>query len=493
MKYIEGQDRHQQTMFPEVIDDYISPENPVRVIDAFVDNLDLVELDFYNVLNEYGRPKYNPKDMLKLYIYGYFNKIRSSRRLETETLRNVELMWLLNKLSPDHKTISNFRKHNVKALKKVFRMFVKLCLELNLYGRELVAIDGSKFRAVNSPDNNFNQKKLDDRLKRIEEKLSRYLLQLNKNDEEEAYIPNHTQEEIESIIAKLRDRKQVYEDMKNHLSESGQTQLSTTDPDAKRMKQSDGSSNVSFNIQTAVDEENRLVVNYQVTNNANDKNLLYPMAESAKEILGVEELTTLSDTGYFVPTDIVKCLADGITPHISSEYDSITICVPCPADETNIPKKFDNKGKNIYIEERNVGICAMGHILYPTHYSTSRGAGQYRNPKACINCPHRGECKDYYRRVERKMQESDFSTEYDDKDLYIKQIKYSADKDLLRKRKSIVEHPFGTIKRNMDSSYCLLKGKCNVEGEFALTFLAYNMKRAINILGVPRLLEAITG
>lgn len=493
MKYIEGQDRFQKTYFPDVIDDYIPLESPVRVIDAFVDNLDFEKLGFQSEAKGTGRPSYNPRDMLKLYIYGYFNKIRSSRKLETETCRNIELIWLLSKLTPDHKTISEFRKKNKKFLKNVFRSFVQLCIKLDLYGKELVAIDGSKFRAVNSLDRNFNQKKLEDRIKRIDEKLEQYLLELNQNDETECDAPKHTKEEIAEAISELTDRKQYYQDMKVELDESGQTQISVTDPEAKRMKQSDGSSGVCYNIQTSVDDKHNLIVDYDVTNNCNDKNLLAPMAESSKEVLGVEELAALADTGYFVATDISECLTNGIAPHVSSEYESITLCIPCSAEQANEPFEFENKGKNVYIKDRNIGICPLGQTLYPERYSKSRKAAQYRNPGACKNCPRRQKCSEYERKLERQIPESEFSTEYDDKGLYFRQITYSADKALLYRRKAIVEHPFGTIKRGMDSAYCLLKGIDKVAGEFALTFLVYNLKRVINIVGVPRLMDAIAG
>lgn len=493
MKFIEGQNRFQKTLFPDTLDDYIIPENPVRVMDAFVDNLDLKNLGFQDEPNETGRPSYNPRDMLKIYIYGYFNKIRSSRKLETESHRNIELIWLLGKLSPDHKTISEFRKKNKKLLKNVFRDFVQICIKLNLYGKELVAIDGAKFKAVNSLENNFNEKKLEDRIKRIDEKLEQYLSELNQNDKEESNNQKHTKEEIEAAISELMTRKQNYQEMKSRLEETGQTQISVTDPDSKRMKQSDGASAMSYNIQTAVDDKYNLIVDYEVTNNCNDKNLLAPMAESTKEVLGVDELTALADTGYFTATDISECLTNGITPHIANEYDSITLCIPCPQEQAAEPSEFENKGKNVFIKERNLGVCPMGQVLYPRRYSKTRKAAQYANPAACKNCSHRQKCSEYDRKLERQIPESKFSMEYNDEDLYFKQIAYSADKDLLFKRKMIVEHPFGTIKRSMDSSYCLLKGKEKVTAEFALTFLAYNLKRVINILGVPTLMGAITG
>ena len=492
MGYIKGTARKQQTLLPEILDEYIAEENPARVIDAYINSLSLEELGIKASPSATGRPPYNPQDMLKLYIYGYFNRIRSSRRLETETARNVELMWLMQKLTPDHKTIARFRKDNAKGLKNVFRNFVQLCKALNLYGRELVGIDGSKFEAVNATDNNFNQAKLKDRIRRIDEKLEKYLSELNENDKQETDNPRHTKEEIVAIIGELSTRKQTYEDLKTHLEETGETQISTTDPDAKRMKTAQGASDIFYNVQSAVDAKHNLVADFDVTNHCNDKNLLAPMAKSVKEILGVEEMEVVADASYFVASDIAECIANGITPHVSSDQESITISLPSTEEESNTAKEFTNKGKPIYVKERNIGICPMGTILYPRSYSKGHGAAIYSNAKACKNCPHRKRCPSYYDRELRvKMPRSEFSKEYNDEGLHTKQINIKPDKEKLRQRKSIVEHPFGTIKRGMDTTHCLLKGIDNVRGEFALTFLAYNLKRVINILGAPRLLEAI--
>jgi transposase len=480
-------------MLPDVLDDYISENNPVRVIDIFIDSLDLRDMKIGAHDNETGRPPYNPKDTLKLYVYGYFNKIRSSRRLEKEAARNVELMWLLNRLTPDHKTIANFRKNNAKALKNVFREFVQLCKRLDLYGNELMAIDGSKFSAVNSLDNNFNQQRLEDRIKRIDEKLEKYLSELNDNDIVESDDQPLTQEEILAAIKELQERRQKYDDMNSELAETGEAQISITDPDAKRMKTGNGAKDVCFNVQTAVDDKNKMIIEYEVTNSCTDKNLLAKTAISAKEALGVEEIDAVADTGYFVATDLVECMLNGIQPHVSSEHENITMCLPVSNEEINEPVDFNNQGKNVFIKERNVGICPMGNILYPQSYRKSKGATIYSNRKACKECPHRDRCKEYDKELQIKMPSSEFTKEYNADGLHVKQITYAPSKEFLTKRKSIVEHPFGTIKRNMDSGYCLMRGLENVQGEFALTFLTYNLKRAINILGVHNIIQALKG
>jgi len=493
MRYIEGLDRNQRDMLPEFLEDYVSDNNPVRVIDAFVDSLDLEQHGIGAHHNKTGRPPFSPWVLLKLYIYGYFNNIRSSRRLEKETKRNIELMWLLNKLTPDHMTIARFRSDNKDALNYVFRDFVKLCQKLNLYGSELVAIDGSLFAAVNSLENNFNKAKLEDRIKNIDEKIVDYLSDMDAADREELDDPELSREEIAEAILAASERRRKYESMLATLDETGETQLSTTDPDARRMKRKHSASDVCYNIQTAVDEKNKMIVEFEVTNHNSDANLMSPMAVSAKEALGADELVVLTDNGYFSATDIAKCIAAGITPHVSTDDDkSFTMCIPAQEGESvGEPKNFDNKGKNVFVEERNIGLCPMGVILYPRSYRKAKGAGVYSNKKACKICPHTKDCKNYDKELLVLMRPSDFKNDYDTDGLRVKQITYKPDKKLLKKRKEIVEHPFGTIKRSMNSAYCLLKGIQKVRGEFSLTFLVYNMRRAINILGIDEILKAI--
>lgn len=492
MGYIEGDSRYQRVLFPDVMDDFIDLENPVRVIDAYVESLDLDILEFSVVPYITGRPPYNPKDLLKLYIYGYFNKIRSSRKLEVETHRNIEVMWLLKRLSPDHKTISRFRKENVLGLKKVFRNFVQLCNEMGLYGKELIAIDGSKFKAVNSLENNFGLKKLEDRITRIDKHLESYLIELDEHDKEEIETKKHSKEEIAAAIEELKNRKQCYETMQNHLESSGETQISTTDPDAKRMKHRNGLSEVCYNVQTAVDSKNKLIAEYEVTDRCNDKNLLTPMYEKTQEILNTSEMSVVADNGYFSATDIAKCIAAGGDPHVSIDCESVTFCMPVEENEANTPETFENQGKNVFVEERNIGICPMGIILYPRSYSKNRKVAVYANAKECSKCERKDICKRYHKTLEVSMPEGSFTKQYNDKNVNVKQIWYCPNKKIIMQRKSIAEHPFGTVKRHQNASYCLLKGKENVSGEFALTFLVYNLKRVINIMGTQRLIKELS-
>jgi len=491
MRYIVGQNREQEIMFPSAMDDYVAEDNSTRVIDAFVDSLNLNEMKIQAEPNVTGRPSYDPRDQLKLFIYGYFNSIRSSRKLERESGRNIELIWLLKGLSPDHKTISRFRKDNAKALKNVFRAFVKLCNKLGLYGLELAAIDGSKFKAVNSKDKNYNKKKLEDLINRIDNNLEKYMAELDENDDNESDNKKFTKSEIEQIISELKARKSTYESMQIQLEETDETQISSTDPDAKRMINASGGHDVSYNIQSAVDDKNNMIAEYEITNKCTDSNLLADMAIATKETLNAETLEVVADNGYFASTDIVKCINNGIIPHVSSEHDSYTFCTETTEEESNPPINFDNQGRNIYLKDRNIALCPMGQILYPKSYTHSGGYAIFTNPKACRNCTNSHKCFKNDRRLRIRMAFSEFSYEYNDKNLHTKQILYNPDKIKLRKRKTIVEHPFGTIKRGMNSAYCLLKGIEQVRGEFALTFLAYNLKRAINILGTRKLLEAI--
>jgi uncharacterized protein with PhoU and TrkA domain len=308
---------------------------------------------------------YNPKDMLKLYLYGYMNRVRSSRRLEAETKRNLEVLWLLRKLSPDHKTIARFRHDNSSALKNVFKNFVQLCIKLNLYGKELVAIDGSKFPAVNSKDRNFNKKKLDERIARIEAKIDEYLKQADAIDMDEASADiEHTSDEIESIISELSTRKELYQSFLDKLAEGTDYQLSLTDPDSRLML-ANGKMDVCFNIQSAVDEKNKMIVDFEVTNNVMDKNLLAVMSEKARNALNVDTISVVADTGYNAASDIAKCIREDIAPHVAG--GEIDICIPSDEPTGEIIEEFD-VGRTVYIPERNIAICPMGQILYPKYY-----------------------------------------------------------------------------------------------------------------------------
>ena len=489
MNFISGECRNQITLMPDSIEEYVSEDNSVRVIDAYINNLNLIDLKFTKPQpNDTGRPMYNPKDLLKLYVYGYMNKIRSSRRLETETKRNLEVIWLLNKLSPDHKTISRFRKENIVALKNVFRDFVKLCIKLNLYGKELIAIDGSKFKAVNSKDRNFTEKKLQDRIARIETKIEEYLKELEDSDREESTSAGEkSTEEIAQIIVDLSERKELYQSYADELNQTGEAQKSLTDPDS-RLMMANGKMDVCYNVQSVVDEKNKLIVEFDVTNDVVDFNQISPMSEKAKEILGIDKITAAVDAGYDSVQDIVASMNNGVDVHVSGT--NFDICVPTDKDSAIDIISHEN-GRCVYFAERNIALCPMGQVLYPRFYKKHKGHGVFVNREACKQCTCKCTKETCGRRYEVPIAESDFSKNYDDNNIFVKQIRIAPKREIISRRKSIVEHPFGTIKRNMDAGFCLTRGLKNVSGEFSLAFLSYNLKRAINIMGTEKLIKCM--
>ena len=493
MEFIRGEDREQTLLLPDSVEDYVDANNAVRVIDAYINSLNLAELGFAKPEpNGTGRPMYNPKDLLKLYVYGYLNRIRSSRRLETESRRNLEVLWLLGRLSPDHKTIANFRRGNVAALKNVFRDFVRLCDRLGLYGKELLALDGSKFKAVNSAARNFTERRIRERIARITEKIEEYLGELERNDaEEDSAGVEKSREEIARIVGELRGRQERYEGYAAEMAETGEKQQSLTDADSRLMT-GNGKTEVSYNVQAAVDAKHKLVAEFEVTNQGNDKNQITPMAVSAKELLGAERIAAVADGGYDSAQDIVSAMSAGVEVHVAgTDFD---VCVPA-GDGGQAEISGHHNGRCVYIAERNIALCPMGHALHPMSFKMSKskgGRGVFSNYAACKECACR--CTKSIRgrmQYEVPMAKRDFTKEYNDSDLTVKQVRIAANKEIVEQRKSIVEHPFGTIKRGMDSGYCLTKGLRNVRGEFALVFLAYNIKRAINILGCGKLMEAI--
>jgi transposase len=491
MDFICGEEREQIILFPERIEEYVGEESPVRVIEAYIDSLDLGTLGFIRSQpKETGRPPYDPKDILKLYVYGYMNRIRSSRRLETESKRNLEAIWLLRKLSPDHKTIASFRKDNLKALKNVFKDFVTLCVKLDLYGKELAAIDGSKFKAVNSKYRNFTKEKLKDRLARIDEKIDGYLTELEDTDrEEDAVKKEKSSQEMLKIIKALKERKERYQGYYNELEKTRETQKSLTDSDS-RLMMANGKLDVCYNILTAVDAKNKLISAFEVTNHANDKSQMTPMAEQVKEALGVDTIAMTGDRGFDSATDIATAIQIGVEPHVAgTDYD---ICIPAK-DGVFVPSEITSHkaGKSTYIAGRNIAVCPMGKVLYPGYYKKKQGDAVFHNSKACNQCICRCTTSPKAYRYHIGMAEKDFSKEYDDKELVVRQVHIKPNREIYEQRKCLSEHPFGTIKRAMDAGYCLLKGKRKVTGEFSLIFLAYNLKRVINILGCKKLIEGI--
>ena len=350
MGYIKGEDRNQNILFPESFEDYINENNPVRIIDEYVEQMDMKQLRFQRAeCADTGRPPYDPKDMLKLYLYGYLNRIRSSRRLEHETIRNIEVIWLLKKLRPDFKTIADFRKDNKKALKAAFRNFVQLCDEWELFGKELIAIDGTKIRACNSKRNNFSARKLDRHIRYIDDIIDTYLKELEHNDTTEEADRKLSAEEVKKRIEELRNRKQKYETYQNELEQTGNNEISTTDADARLMCNSNNNIDVSYNVQTTVDAKHKLIADYKITTNPNDLGELDNMALRAKAIFQVKELEVLADKGYYKAEDLKKCVENQITSYVSKQsYSNRT------GDRDFYTDRFR------YDKERNVYICPAG-------------------------------------------------------------------------------------------------------------------------------------
>jgi transposase len=474
MRYIKGTDRDQVILFPEVIDDYITEENAVRFIDAFVESLDLKELGFKHAeLNPTGRPPYNPSDLLKLYIYGYLNRVRSSRFLEKECKKNVEVMWLLKKLTPDFKTIADFRKDNKDAIKKIFKEFVILCKKLDLFGGELVAIDGSKFKAVNSKKRNFNEATLQKKLKDIDEKIEAYFKELEINDNSEATISSDDARGLKNKIEILKDRKEEYQELLKKLKESGKSQISLTDPDSRKML-SNQAMEICYNVQVTVDEKNKLILDYEVTNENDDSSHLSEMSERAKQILEVDKLEVLADANYYEAEEIKKCVDNGIIPYIPERNNEV---------RKDIDPSF-YKSKFRYNKEKDIYICPAGNELRFFGAYSARMERLYRSDK-CDNCQLRSRCTSNKRgRILTRWEHEDV---LDDMRKRIKE-----NKDKVKKRKELAEHPFGTIKRAFNQGYMLLKRLPKVGTEASLTMLAYDITRVINIVGVKKLMDEVT-
>lgn len=475
MGHIEGVERNQKILLQDAVDDYIEDNNSVRFIDAFIDSLDLLKLGFKHAEPEStGRPPYNPSDLLKLYIYGYLNRIRSSRCLEKETQRNVELMWLLRKLTPDFKTIADFRKDNKKAIKAVCREFILLCKHLDLFGSELIAIDGSKFQAVNSKKRNFNKDKLKKKINEIEERIETYISELDENDRKEKDILELNVEELRKKIELLKERKEKYEELLKGLGENGKTQVSLTDPDSRAMVNNQ-KIEVCYNVQTTVDSKHKLILDYEVTNEIKDSKELNKMSNRAKGILGVNRLEVLADKGYYDARKIKECIDNGITPYIPQPK-------PTVSKKIDVPKVEFYENRFIYDRKKDVYICPGDKELTFRNKAVhhSKLMRLYKS-KECLSCPLKRMCT--------RNPKGRIIYRWEDEDILEKmQDRVNKEKEKVKLRNLLVEHIFGTIKRNWGYGYFLMRGKENVSVEMGLTVLAYNLKRVLNILGLKRLI-----
>jgi transposase len=472
-RFVEGLDRSQARLFPECLDDWIDEDNPVRVID--VDALDLAELGFGVEPAETGRPAYHPSALLKLYIYGYLNRVQSSRRLEREAGRNVETMWLLGCLAPDHKTVADFRKDNGRAIRKVCARFVELCRELGLLAKASVAIDGSKFKAVNNRDRNFTCAKVERRRAQLEESVARYLSQLDTADRQEpSEVLAARTTRLKEKLAKLGEEMRRLGALEARMLAESDQQISLTDPDSRSMATSGrGSGVVGYNVQVAVDTEHHLIITHEVTNVGSDRAQLARVAKETKATLQTDMLVAVADRGYFSGEEILACDQAGIT-------------VTLPKPMTSGAKSDGRFGKQdfSYLPEEDVYRCPAGERLKYRFTSVENGLRLRRYwTNACRTCALKNRCTTgVQRRITRWEHEHVVEAV---------QRRLDDNPEAMRQRRETVEHPFGTIKARMGATHFLMKTLPRVATEMALHVLAYNLTRVMNILGIQPLLAAM--
>ncbi len=467
-RFIEGADRTQSTLLPDCLDDYITADNPVRAVDAFVEELDLKELGFEGAEPAAtGRPAYHPAVLLKLYIYGYLNRVPSSRRLEREAQRNVELMWLTGRLTPDFKTIADFRRDNGPGIRNACRRFVQLCRDLALFSEAIVAIDSSKFKAVNSRDRNFTPTKIERRQQQIEESIQRYLEALETADRTQRSEVEAKTERLREKIDTLRQQMRRMQRLKAQLKDEPDQQRSLTDPDARAMmSQAKGTGIVGYNVQAAVDTQHHLIVTHEVTNVGNDRQQLAKMAVAAREAMGKTKLQALADRGYFSSPEIKAATDAGITP-----------LVPKPMTSNAKAEGRFNKDDFIYMKRSDAYECPAGERA-PYRFSTVENGLTLRKywSSACPQCPMKSRCTTSDARRISRWEHEDV--------LEAMQRRLDRNLNAMTVRRRTVEHVFGTLKHWMGSTHFLTRGLKNVSTEMSLQVLAYNMKRVIQILGM---------
>jgi transposase len=474
-RFIEGEARSQSLLFPERLDDYVPEDNPVRAIEVFVESLDLGKLGFEGVEPEAtGRPAYHPAVLLKIYIYGYLNRIQSSRRLERETQRNVELIWLTGKLMPDFKTIADFRKDNGLAIRAVCREFIVLCRRLELFAEAIVAIDGSKFKAVNNRDKNFTDRKLKARMEQLEESIGHYLAELDRADREPTAVSEDKVSRLKDKIAGMKAHIERLNEIGAQMQQAPDGQVSLTDPDARSMATSGrGTGIVGYNVQTAVDAKRHLIVAHEVTNLGHDRSQLGSMAKQARSATGQEHLTVLADRGYFSGEQILECDKAGISA-----------LVPKPLTSNSKAEGRFDKRDFIYVPEADEYRCPAGQRATHRFTSIENGLKLHRYwSSACPRCPIKAQCTpSEYRRITRWEHEHVLDA---------MQRRLDRTPEASKLRRQTAEHPFATLKAWMGSTHFLTKTLPRVSTEMSLHVLAYNLKRVMQILGVQSLMRAI--
>jgi transposase len=470
MAHVTGQSRYQSTLFPEVLDEVVSIDDPVRVIDAFVETLDLTVLEFSKVAaEEMGRPPYAPGDLLKLYIYGYLHRVRASRRLEAETRRNVQVMWLINRLTPAFKTIADFRKDHAEAIVKVCRAFIGFCREQSLFGAELLAIDGTKIAAVASRKQVMTPKRIEQMNAAIDRKIADYLASMDEADQEEPAATGKPAD-VAAAIEALKAQKERLQGQAQDLAARGLKQLVMTEPEAKLMRTPHGHA-VAYNAQTAVDAKHKLIVAFDLTNEGNDYRQLYPMAVQAQEAVGADQVTVVADTGYSNGEQGALC-----------ERDGITAIVPRPETVNPSGTQYFSRDRFSYDNESDSWRCPAGATLSLYKTSHTQKKKEYTT-EACGSCPLKPQCTKAARRVIVRGFYEDAREAMHRRAM--------ADPVWMKHRREMAEHPFGTMKWLMAHPRFLLRGLRKAKAELALGVLSYNIKRVVNILGVPALLEAL--
>jgi transposase len=475
-RFIEGQDRHQVTLLPESLDDFIAEDNAVRVVDAFVNELDLAELGFEGVqAAETGRPSYHPTVLLKIYVYGYLNRVQSSRRLERECQRNLEMMWLTGRLAPDFKTIADFRRDNGKGIRGACRRFVELCRDMKLFTQAAVAIDGSKFKAVNSRDNNVTPAKIAARKKQIDESIERYLGELDAADRNHPgeFVAKTTR--LSEKINTLREQMRRMDGLQRQLDKQQDSQISLTDPDSRAMmSQATGSGVVGYNVQVAVDTKHHLIVAHEVTNATSDRQQLSKMAQAAREAMDKSRLRAYADRGYFNGPQIKDCDDSGIVSFVPKPMTS----------NAKADGRFD-KRDFIYIAKDDEYRCPAGQRAILRYETQEKGLQIKRYwSSECPRCPIKDQCTpSSNRKITRWEHEAV---------LEAMQRRLNLQPEAMTLRRCTVEHVFGTLKHWMGSTHFLTRRLVNVGTEMSLHVLAYNLKRLINILGIARTLKAVS-
>ena len=476
-RFIEGEDRQQATLLPDCLEDYVTDDNPTRVVDVFIEELDLAAVGFSGVVPEStGRPAYHPATLLKIYLYGYLNRIQSSRRLEREAQRNIELMWLTGRLMPDFKTIADFRRDNGPAIRAACAQFVVLCRQFNLFTRAVVAIDGSKFKAVNNRDKNFTVAKVAKRIEQVEASIAHYLTALDRADRQDDDVAEAKTVRLKEKIAGLRRQMQSLKEMERQVEAAPDKQVSLTDPDARSMATSGkGTGIVGYNVQFAVDAEHHLIIAHEVTNVGSDRAQLASMGLMARDATGCRQVTVLADRGYYSGEEVLACEGTGVLP-----------CVPKTLTSGNTKRGLFTIQDFIYDAENDRYTCPAGNYLTKGKMRSDRrdNIDHYRNLTACLTCALRPRCTpDKRKRLKRWEHEG-----------VLDRMQAALDRmpEAMTIRRQTVEHPFGTLKAWMGSTHFRTRTLEKVKTEMSLHVLAYNMKRMINIFGVKPLARAIT-